>query len=228
MDESHSSSRCDEPASNGSRNRPPSPPPLKSSKYSRSPSPRQRRPRTPPSREYGRGGGGGGFDNRFDRRRNYSPRNRRNRSRSPEFNRTGRDRRSRSTSRGRRGFSPRGGGRRRPHTPPAPPAMSHVPAYVPQPVFGVGDQYQGYCGYVPQTYNANSVPFDPNYMVPNNSYLGAPAPAYGGPSLPPPPDMNQQQGYIQQQQWGPPQQQPPLIEPVKPQDAGETRISKGI
>lgn len=195
----------------GHRNRPPSPPPIKSSKYSRSPSPGRRRPRTPPSREYSRS-----FDR--DRRRNFSPSHRRNRSRSPEFNRN-RDRRSRSTSRGRRMYSPRGG-RRRPRTPPvpAPPAINHVPAYVPQPVFG--DQYQGYCGYVPTGYNNSTTvvnsTFDPSYMVPNNPYM-APGANYGAP---PPPVLNPD--YIQQQpQWAPPQQQQQMMaEPMKPQDDG--------
>lgn len=207
MEDPSAEDRASNDHSNGQRNRPPSPPPIKSSKYSRSPSPR-RRPRTPPSREFGRS-----YD-RFDRRRNFSPVRRRNRSRSPEFNR---NRRSRSTSRGRRGFSPRG--RRRPQTPPVPPppipTMNHVPAYVPQPVFGA-DQYQGYCGYVPQQYNSNTtVGFDPNYMVPNNPYM-APAPNYGGPP-PAPVVMNAE--YMQQpQQWIAPQQQPATT--TKAQDDG--------
>lgn len=194
----------------GHRNRPPSPPPIKSST---SPA-RSRRPRTPPpqrgeySRSYDRAGGD-------SRRRNYSPIRRRNRSRSrsPEYRR---DRRSRSTSRGRRAYSPRGG-RRRPRTPPVPPpAMHHVPAYVPQPVF---DQYQGYCNYVPTGYGNSTtvVPstFDPSYMPPN-PYMAPSGPAYGAP---PPPVLNSD--YIQpQSQWVPPQQQL-IVEPVKPQDDGE-------
>ena len=97
--------------------------------------------------------------------------------------------------------------------------MNHVPAYVPQPVFGGPDQaYPGYCGggYVPQGYNANNaaLPFDPNYMVPNNNPYMAPAGGYGAP----PPVMNPE--YMQQTSWGPPQPTPMMMETPKPQDDG--------
>lgn len=178
--------------SNGRRDRPPSPPPVKSSRHSRSPSPRDRRNRSPYSRSYDR-------DSRFGRRGNFS-RNR-NRSRSPEYR--GRDRRSRSTSRGRRGYSPR----RRPHTPTNPPPSSsmnqgHVPAYVPQQVYA-GDQYQ--YGYVPQQHQQYpNMGFDQSgqYMVGNNPYIGGPAVSNYG-AAPPPPVLNPE--YMQgQQQWGAP------------------------
>lgn len=96
--------------------------------------------------------------------------------------------------------------------------MNHVPAYVPQPVFGA-DQYQGYCGYVPQPYNSNTaVGFDPSYMVPNNPYNMAPAANYGGPP-PAPVVMNPE--YMQQPpQWIAPQQQPATTTTTKAQDDG--------